>query len=859
MLIICRHISSTFIKKSASFLYSCDKCSKFGFPKFSCYQRLTATKKMNFEEMKVIELRQYLDSKGLPKYGNKHILIERAKTYATHIVKKDQESSNDDAESKKSVLVSSSETVEQPTIGFEITPKLESASEPELVLEESPQEIKPEQVNNDQNVDETEEKNDDSEDIDIKVETEATSIGDVTESAGCADMEETVQPLRKRKMRKPLPFYGKRPKPNSQPKNALMIINETFPGLKFEITSCGNVNTPSFEASVEVQGQTFVGEERSKKLAKHVCAGIILKELMPGMMGPPVHPFAIPHIPSQFDFTSDDLGWDDPDIFSDYVQMPSSVVPHLIAPMTSYVPVLPPPLNTVGSKQTTPTPEDMHPVMVLNQKLPGLQYAFDQSYGKSFKATIDIEGKSYSGEGRSKKLAKFSVALKALKDHFGIVSNKTVDQLPILSTDSSDETAITDAGKLPDLICELVKQKFANVTDDLTKNENHKVLAGIVMTRENGPDVEKGEVITVATGTKCIDGGHLSTMGTAMNDCHAEIVCRRGLRRFLYDQLLLYSSDKVKTIFEACENNVGYRLKSDVYFHLYINTSPCGDSRIFSPHETKKHEDDHPNRISRGQLRTKIEAGEGTIPVVQKSGIVADGNQPWDSIIGGERLLTMSCSDKLARWNVLGLQGSLLSLYIEPVYLSSIILGSLYHGIHLSRGLHGRVKEAIAAFAQSQNNSENVVNGETTVDTNKQIIKEPYKIHRPVLAPITNPVGRNTGKAPGFCLHWTLGDENPTIVNTVTGKLQDNDEASSNLCKMEMYRMFRKLTNIQGLEPKVNIPLNCKTTQYGEMKKLATEYQELKTNLHAGFRAAGLGTWVKKPEEVDLFTINSEF
>ena len=60
--------------------------------------------------------------------------------------------------------------------------------------------------------------------------------------------------------------------------------------------------------------------------------------------------------------------------------------------------------------------------------------------------------------------------------------------------------------------------------------------------------------------------------------------------RYLYSQLEKIASNAGNipedSILEKGSMG-GYKIKEDVRFHLYINTAPCGDARIFSPHEDK--------------------------------------------------------------------------------------------------------------------------------------------------------------------------------------------------------------------------------------------------------------------------------
>uniref|UniRef100_A0A3Q2CS89 A to I editase domain-containing protein n=1 Tax=Cyprinodon variegatus TaxID=28743 RepID=A0A3Q2CS89_CYPVA len=189
----------------------------------------------------------------------------------------------------------------------------------------------------------------------------------------------------------------------------------------------------------------------------------------------------------------------------------------------------------------------------------------------------------------------------------------------------------------------------------------------------------------------------------------------------------------------------------------------------------------------------------------------------------------MSCSDKMARWNVVGLQGSLLTYFTEPVYFSSIILGSLYHADHLSRAMYQRLAQI-------------------------ERLPPSFTLNRPLLSGISNTEARQPGKAPGFSVNWTVGDQGLEVINGNTGK--DDGGGPSRLCKKALYVRW------MDLHSKLSSNLRIQTLKpgsYHEAKQAAVEYHEAKqATLFRAFHKAGLGSWVSKPVEQDQFSLSNQ-
>ncbi|XP_060078079.1 double-stranded RNA-specific editase 1-like [Ylistrum balloti] len=604
-------------------------------------------------------------------------------------------------------------------------------------------------------------------------------------------------------------------------KNALMQLNELKPGLEFRFVSqTGPVHAPMFIMSVEVNSTTFEGNGTTKKLAKLRAAEKALKSFVQFPNAAEAHKAMGRDITTD-DFTSDTANNSNNELlFNDFESQKNDAMGNF------------PAMEQNGSskpkrKSAVPAqPDGKNPVMILNELRPGLKYEYvgerGESHAKSFEMSVTVDGEIFTGSGRNKKMAKSRAAQAALTKIFHLEFPYAPGMQP------TGDVATNVPQELADLVAKLVLEKFSELTNGFTSPQaRRKVLAGVVMT--TGEDATNAKVLCVTTGTKCINGEYMSDKGMSLNDCHAEILSRRCVLRFLHAELAKHLSmeDEVKntSIFVDREGG-GFALREGVHFHLYVSTAPCGDSRIFSPHETANEPGDsgdkHPNRKARGQLRTKIESGEGTIPIKSSAGI-----QTWDGILEGERLLTMSCSDKIARWNVLGIQGALLSHFIQPIYFDSIILGSLYHGDHLSRAVCTRLSGIENIF-------------------------EPYHLHQPYLSGISNPESRQPGKAPNFAVNWCCTDPSLEVINAMTGKLEDG--GVSRLCKNSLFESFSKL---YGCLPSLTSQtVIAKPRTYSEAKGAVMDYQLAKSQLFKTFQSLGLGSWVKKPIEQDQFTLD---
>ena len=136
----------------------------------------------------------------------------------------------------------------------------------------------------------------------------------------------------------------------------------------------------------------------------------------------------------------------------------------------------------------------------------------------------------------------------------------------------------------------------------------YTLLAGFAVSDEATPDVPP-RVVALGTGTKCLPAASRCSRGEALSDSHAEVLARRALKHFLYDEMervlegnreevegtdappepiVTLSSDDASHNNDKNQkttNHAAFALRPGVNLHMYVTQSPCGDASIFNIHK----------------------------------------------------------------------------------------------------------------------------------------------------------------------------------------------------------------------------------------------------------------------------------
>nr|XP_043896670.1 adenosine deaminase domain-containing protein 1 isoform X1 [Solea senegalensis] len=462
---------------------------------------------------------------------------------------------------------------------------------------------------------------------------------------------------------------------------------------------------------------------------------------------------------------------------------------------------------------------------VTSEHLPGLYFAF----------CVVIDGFEYkTGIGKTKKDAKLSAAALALEDllptlsHGKYVLPEASDVPPPLPV--KEEPSISDvypSRPNPESKNCVNLQIPLAVRDQLSKLMNSHLefsacagtTAAFILQTSSGC-----EVVALGTGDFNIKES-ASLSGRLVHDSHAVVTARRSLMRFLYRHLLMFFSKTAnlteKSVFQQSSSSHLLSLKSGITLHLYVNQLPKGAAQI--PSQLRL------NPLSMSALQV---INEISLHLSVEGKVFSVFSSTFDQ--STSKVVSMSATDKVTQWQVLGYQGALLSHFIEPVYIQSILIGdSCCSDI---RGMKMSVSQRVEGITSQ--------------------LPMYYCMMRPHISLVAS-VAADTANGGDltYGINWSEGDGSLEVVDGLLGKtieespFKSGSALASRLCKAAMLHRFKLVAKEAQRQDLLA------TSSYREAKRMAKSYQEAKNVLREYLSQQGFGSWLVKLSVIDNFSM----
>lgn len=331
--------------------------------------------------------------------------------------------------------------------------------------------------------------------------------------------------------------------------------------------------------------------------------------------------------------------------------------------------------------------------------------------------------------------------------------------------------------------------------------------------------------------------------------------------RYIYHHLKLVYQKKQSHVLQSPNKETGCCcFNNNIKYHFYISHTPCGDASIIPVEECSGMTDEEKIIVTQG-IKQKRKIDQPTNDSKTKkakldckfSDVLRTGGKPVKGekedpkssngcyhIPGslrnkpgrGEATISMSCSDKIAKWNALGCLGALISHFVpKPLYLTSIVIGKCpYSEQCMRRAVYDRISQVK--------------------------LNEPYRIHTPQLicSHISFQYINTIHKLPsGSSIVWSRlsDDSHEALANGfklgATRKQVISATAHSRISKFSLFQEFKTVQSIRNTD--YGRFMGDSVITYRDYKDAAKFYQTAWERL----RQSTFYNWILHDRELDRF------